>query len=123
AGGSVRVTKVSMLLVAAAVTTTTLHAQEGTATGTFTVKGKAVKLAHAYAIAEPDPFDKAKEAVRVPVSDVPLTAEQRHDPFALQDLVRANKLHAVVAIIGASKQVLSTMLYDKGFEMSSGSVA
>jgi hypothetical protein len=108
-------------LVAAAVAAP--EAQVGTATGTFTVNGKAAKLAYAYAVAEPDPFEKTKEAVRILVSDVKLTPEQVKDPFALQDLTKAGKLHAVVAIVDSSKAVISTMLYDAAFGMSSVSSA
>jgi hypothetical protein len=109
------------LLAAAAAATG--QAQEGVANGTFTVNGKAAKLQYAYAMAEPDPFDKAKEAVRVVVSDVKLTPAQLADPFALQELTKGDKAHAVVAIIDASKTVLSTMLYDAAFGMSSVSSA
>jgi hypothetical protein len=102
---------------------TTFVLQEGTATGTFTVKGKAATLAYAYAIAEADPFDKTKEAVRLVLSDVELTPAQLDGPFELQRLTKANQVHAVVAVIGQSKQIATTMLYDVGFGYDSVSVA
>ena len=91
------------------------HAQEGTATGTFTVNGKVAKLAYVYATAEPDSSDKTKEIVRVTLSDVKLTPKQLNFPFGLSADSKAGKVHAVVAEIKATKKVLNTMLYDQGF--------
>jgi hypothetical protein len=84
------------------------YAQEGTATGTFTVNGKATKLAYAYATAE-------GTTVRVTLSDVKLTPAQLEFPFGLQGATKAGQVHAVVAEIDASKKVINTMLYDKAF--------
>jgi hypothetical protein len=100
-----------------------VSAQDGTATGTFTVKGKAVKLTYAYAKSEPDFFDKAKRQVRLIVSDVKLTPAQLDGPFALQELVDADKAHAITATVNATGQVTGVQLYDKGFNMSSVSTA
>jgi hypothetical protein len=91
------------------------HAQEGTASGTFTVNGKTAKIAYVYATAEPDSADKTKELVRVTLSDVKLTPKQLVFPFGLQADTKAGKVHAVVADIKASKKVLNTMLYDNAF--------
>jgi hypothetical protein len=99
------------------------HAQEGTATGTFTVNGKATKLAYAYATAEPDSSDKTKEIVRVTLSDVKLTPKQLEFPFGLKADTKAGKVHAVVAEIKATKKVLNTMLYDQAFGMDLVSIA
>jgi hypothetical protein len=91
------------------------HAQEGTASGTFTVNGKAAKIAYVYATAEPDSADKTKELVRVTLSDVKLTPKQLQFPFGLSADTKAGKVHVVVADIKASKKVLNTMLYDNAF--------
>ena len=91
-------------------------AQEGTATGTFTVNGKATKLAYAYAVAEPS-SDKTRETVRVTLSDVKLTPAQLEFPFGLQAATKAGTVHAVVAEIDTTRKVINTMLYDKAFAM------
>ncbi len=98
-------------------------AADGTATGTLTVDGKATKLAYAYAVAEPDPFDKTKEAVRITLSDVPLTPAALGDRFALQTMTKANKLHAVVAVVQQTKAIATVVLYDAAFKWDSVSVA
>jgi hypothetical protein len=100
-------------------------AADGTANGTFTVKGKATKLAYAYATAKPDSSDKTKEEIVLILSDVPLTPKVVQDPmpFGLQDMTKANQLHAIKATISALKAVTSTSLYDSAFKFSSVSVA
>jgi hypothetical protein len=110
-------------VVVFALATSVAQAQEGTATGTFTVNGKAAKLAYAYATAEPDSVDKTKDIVRVTLSDVKLTPAQLAFPFGLQADMKAGKVHAVVAEIKASLQVLNTMLYDQAFKMDLVSMA
>lgn len=96
---------------------------DGTADGTFTVDGKATKLAYAYATSEPDPFDKTKQAVRITLSDVPLTPAVLADPFALQKMTKAGQLHAVVALIQQTKAIATTILFDAAFKWDSVSVA
>ena len=90
------------------------HAQEGTATGTFTVNGKATKLAYAYVTTEPT-ADKSGEVFLVTLSDVKLTPQQLEFPFGLQGAMKAGTVHAVVAEIDATKKVVNAMLYDKAF--------
>lgn len=92
------------------------HAQ-GTATGTFTVNGKATKLAYAYVTAEPDSSNKSREIVSVTLADVKLTPAQLEFPFGLQSATKAGQVHAVVAEIDATKKVINVMLYDKAFAM------
>ena len=89
-------------------------AQEGTATGTFTVNGKPAKLVYAYAI--PDE-DASRKVVRVYLSDVKLTPKQLDFPFGLQAAMKAGQVHAIVAEIDATKKVVNAMLYDKAFGM------
>ena len=93
------------------------QAQDGTATGTFTVNGKAAKLAYAYAVADGN-------RVRVTVSDVKLTPAQLEFPFGLQRARKAGQVHAVVAELdAATKKVINTMLYDKAFTSDLVSIA
>ena len=100
-------------------------AAAGTAKGTFTVKGKTTKLAHAYAVAKPDSSDKTKEDVVVTLTDVPLDAKVLADPmpFGLQNLTEANKLHAIRFTINPERAVTSTSMFDSAFQMSSVSSA
>ena len=110
----------TLVLVAAAA------AGDGTASGTMTVKATTTRMAYAYAMSTSNPFDKAKPALRLVLSDVALTPKVLADnsPFALQDLMRAGKLHAIEAIVSVDdKSVLGTQMYDPKFEMSSVSVA
>ena len=118
--------RMSQSIVAAvvfALGATVVQAQPGTATGTFTVNGKATKLAYAYVTAEPDSSNKGREIVRVTVSDVKLTPAQLEFPFGLQGAAKAGQVHAVVAEIDATKKVTNTMLYDKAFGMDLVSAA
>ena len=112
------------LVLAAAVAL--MAAEDGTATGTFTVKGKVTKMAFAYATSMSNPMDSKKQAIRLILTDVALTPKTLADPspFSLMDLTAAGKLHGVSAGISlADKSVFTTSLYDAGFKMSSVSVA
>jgi hypothetical protein len=114
------------LAVAAMLAPEMAVAAEGTASGTFTVKGKAWKLAHAYAKAKPDGSNKGKEEIEVTLSDVPLDAKVLDDPtpFGLIDLSRADKLHAIRFFISPPSMVTGTMLFDyPAFKMGSVSAA
>jgi hypothetical protein len=99
---------------------------EGTANGTFIVKGKAAKLTHAYAKVNQDASNKANEEVEVILSDVPLDAKVLDDPtpFGLIDLSRAGKLHGIKFFIKPPDMVTGTMLFDyPAFKMGSVSAA
>jgi hypothetical protein len=111
-------------LAAALLTPALAAAAGGTAKGTFTVQGKASKLAYAYASAKPDSQDKTREQIQVILSDVPLEAAVLDDPtpFGLQDLTRAGKLHGIRFLISPDKAVSSTSMYDAAFKMGSVSV-
>ena len=113
-------------LTIALVLTAITAAADGTATGTFTVKGKATNITHAYAMSMPNPMDKTKAAIRLILSDVALTPQVLDDktPTALEEMTRAGKLHAIEALITVDdKAVIATMLHDAGFKMNSVSVA
>jgi hypothetical protein len=108
------------LIALAFITPPTAFAAAGTASGTFTVKGKATKLTHAYA------SNKSKEEIEVILSDVPLDAKVLDDPtpFGLIDLSRAGKLHAIKFFIKPPSMVTGTMLFDyPAFKMGSVSAA
>lgn len=117
--------RLAAALVAAVIGSAIVAAAGGTATGTFTVQGKATPMAYAYASAKADASDKSKEEIHVIVSDVALDDKVLTDPtpFGLQDLTKANKLHGIKFIINPEKQVISTSMYDAAFKMGSVSVA
>ena len=87
----------------------------GTASGTFTVAGKAAKIAHAYASSGPGFFDKSKTDTTVVLSDVELTPANLAD---LQSLAAGGKVHAIVLVIDADKQITSVQMHDPAFRMS-----
>jgi hypothetical protein len=115
------------LIALALVSPALASAAAGTANGTFTVKGKATKLVHAYAKAKPDPSHKGAEEIEVTLTDVPLDPKVLEDPtpLGLMDLSRAGKLHGIRFWISPStKGVTGTSLFDYAdFKMGSVSVA
>jgi hypothetical protein len=119
-------TLLRLAIVLTAISAVAAAQDQPGASGTFTVKGKAAKMAYAYAMSRPNPMDTKKAAIRLLLSDVAIPAKtlQSEQPFDLQDLARAGTLHAIEALIDvADKNVLATMMYDAGFKMSSVSVA
>jgi hypothetical protein len=116
---------VTAALVTALLTSTTLTARQtaASASGTFTVDGNATALHFVWAGAQPGFRDSSREDIRVVVSDVRLSSADAADDFALQRLTRAGALHAIVLIIDADKQIISTGLYDARFKMDSASSA
>jgi hypothetical protein len=99
---------------------TALAARQGaaTASGTFTVAGKAAKINHVYASSGPGFFDKSKTDTTVVLSDIELTPAQLADQFALVELANAGKVHAIVLVIDAEKQIISCQMHDQAFKMS-----
>lgn len=89
-----------------------------TASGTFTVAGKAAKITHVYASSGPGFFDKSKTDTTVVLSDIELTPAQLDDQFALVELANAGKIHAIVLVIDADKQIISCQMHDAAFKMS-----
>jgi hypothetical protein len=109
------------LSLAIALVATMGAAADGTTSGTFTVKGKATKIAYAYAFSIPNPMDKTKKAIRVVLSDVAIEPKVLADPspFGIGDLARAGKLHAIEALISVpDKAVLATQMHDANFKMT-----
>ncbi len=66
----------------------------GSASGTLTINGKAIKLNHAHAQDAKDPF-KGTPLIRVVLSDVPISDETMEDETGVADLVQAGKLNAM----------------------------
>jgi hypothetical protein len=89
---------------------------EGAASGTLTVNGKTIKVAHAYARSVPGFFDANSNDTQVIVSDVPLDAAALADEFARIDLAKAGKLHAFEITIDAAGTPVSTAWRHNGFE-------
>jgi hypothetical protein len=84
----------------------------GTATGQFTVSGKAVTFASASAKATPDTFDSSKTGYTLILSDV----KGLPDPYGSIDKVAAGTLHYIELTIGHEKQVYGAMLHHHGFK-------
>ena len=116
----IRTTRRTALALAAAGLLATLmpaaQAAQGTASGTLTVNGKTVSVAHAYARAVPGFSDPSTTDTRVIVSDVPLDAAALADDFARIALAKAGKLHAFEITIDASGAVVSTAWRHDGFK-------
>ena len=109
---------VALTLLALASAPLVARQDTGTASGTFTVAGKATKIAHVYASSGPGFFDKSKIDTMVVLSDIELTPAQLADQFALVTLADANKAHAIVLVIDADKQIISCEMHDAAFKMS-----
>jgi hypothetical protein len=91
--------------------------QPGKADGQFTLGGKPVKLAYAYASAGPGFFDKKKDDIQVILTDVPLTGAALTDDFARIDLAKAGKLHCLEVTIDAAKAPISVTLRHQALKM------
>jgi hypothetical protein len=90
--------------------------QEGTVTGTLTISGVPVAIAHVYATAQPGFFDKKTEDVHVLLSDVALSDEARADVFELIHLARDGRAHMVEVVIDAQGSPIGGSLFAKGFD-------
>ena len=90
----------------------------GTASGTFTVAGKAAKITHVSASSGPGFFDKSKIDTTVVLSDVELAPT---DLANLPKLAADGKVHAIVLVINADKQIIACELHDAAFKMPASS--
>lgn len=109
---------ISVALIAFAAAPLTARQAAATASGTFTVAGKAAKITHVYASSGPGFFDKSKTDTMVVLSDIELTPAQLADQFALVELANSGKVHAIVLVIDAEKQIISCQMHDAAFKMS-----
>ena len=108
-----RLALVSLLVLSTALVAAGAGPDEGTATGQLVVGGKQTALAHAYARAQPDPFDKAKERTVVVLSDVSLPPEEFLEQFPGLNLAAKGKAHLVtVELKGDGTIVAASMLHD-----------
>jgi len=100
---------VVLLLAAAAV------ADDGVATGKFTLGGKSVALTHAYAVAQPDSFDKSRENVLVVLSDAPIPNDSLWDDFHGIKLAATGQLHAILVVLNADRTIKSAAILHNAF--------
>jgi len=108
-----RIALVSLLVLPTALVAAGAGPDEGTATGQLVVGGKQTALAHAYARAHPDPFDKTKERTVVVLSDVSLPPEEFLEQFPGLKLAAKGKAHIVtVELKGDGTVVSASMLHD-----------
>jgi hypothetical protein len=98
---------VAALLGAAA----SLAAQDNRASGALTINGGRTPLSFVYASARPGFFEKSKEDIRILLSDVALTSEERDDDFALIRRGRDNTAHIVEVVLDASGSPIAGALY------------
>lgn len=90
---------------------------ENTASGTFTVAGKPIKITHAYAYAEKGFFDPKTDDTVVLLCDGALDPKAVHDHFERADQVTAGKLHCVQQTISGKKEVINFRAEDSHFKM------
>ena len=90
--------------------------REGTVTGTLTIDGVPVKIAHVYATPQPGFFDKKSEDVHVLLSDVELSDEARGDVFKLIHLAREAGAHMIEVVIDAQGAPIGGSLFAKRFD-------
>jgi hypothetical protein len=89
--------------------------QEGTVTGTLTLNGVPVAMAHVYASAQPGFFDKSTEDVHVLFSDAPLSDADRRDVFVLMHLGRDGKARILEVVLDKDGKAISGSLFAPEF--------
>lgn len=107
-----RISRLAIPLVLIVLAAPVAARQAGTASGTFTVAGKAAKITHVYASSGPGFFDKSKTDTTVVLSDVELTPASLAD---LPALAAAGKVHAIGLVIDSDKQIISCQMFDATF--------
>jgi hypothetical protein len=108
-----RASRRPILLATAAVlgAAVSLAAQDSHVSGALTINGERTPVSFVYASARPGFFDKSIEDVRILLSDVALTAEERDDDFALIRRGRNNTAHIVEVVLDASGNPIAGALY------------
>lgn len=102
--------RISAALVVLSLLAVAAPAQQGTASGTLTVNGKATQLNHAYAqVSKNNPGD-TEEFIRVILSDVPIPPLRMSDD-ALRRLAKEGQLHAVEVSL-TKDDTISATVYD-----------
>jgi hypothetical protein len=90
--------------------------REGTVTGSLTLNGHRTALRHVYASAQSGFFDKSTEDIRVLLSDVPLSDQDRSDPFALVHLGRDGKARILEVVLDHDGAPISGAIYAREFD-------
>jgi ankyrin repeat protein len=85
---------------------------DGKADGSFSVDGKATRLAHAAAWV--DSKDEKKPVVLL-LSDQPVPLSAQADDFALQRFAEKNRLHAIGLWFDKDQQILRGQIYDPAY--------
>jgi hypothetical protein len=99
-----------------------LHAAEpGTASGTMTVNGTKTPLKYSISRLKKNPFDEKKTDVVVLISDVPVSADDFKDDFAMMRFTDKAKLTGVMVEITDDKSIISGTLYSPLFTKMGGS--
>jgi len=95
-------------------------ADEGVATGKLTLGGKTAALMHAYALAQPDTFDKTKENVLIVLSGIAVPKDSLWDDFPGLKLAGAGQLHAILVVLNADRSVKSASILHNAFPDTDG---
>ena len=80
-------------------TAASLGAQDSHVIGALTINGVRTPLAFVYASARPGFFDKSSDDIRILLSDVALTGDERDDDFALIGRGRDNTARVGLVIV------------------------
>ena len=81
------------------------------AAGTLTVNGKTFTLSHVRALEWPDPFDDTKKIIRVVLSDAAVSDNALASSDTLEDLILAEKVHAIEFTFTSEGETFGGELY------------
>lgn len=113
----------SVLVLTLAAATAARAAAPGTASGTITVNGKSVALAHAAAANHKNPFDAKKTDVVLLLTNVAVDPAVMADDFGRMKLAGKGNFSGVEVEIDAEGQVISGTLYSPEFKKFNGSIS
>lgn len=113
----------SVLVLTLAAATAARAAGPGTASGTLTVNGKPVALAHAAAATHKNPFDAKKTDVVLLLTNVAVDPAVMADDFGRMKLSGKGNFSGVEVEIDPDGQVISGMLYSPEFKKFNGSIS
>lgn len=94
------------------------NAHASKAKGQLTVAGDKVQLQHAYAMAQPGFFDKAKEDIVVIVTNIPLSDKAVEDRGERSAMVSEGTLKSVEITINSKQQPISVSVKHPAFKAS-----
>ena len=113
----------SVLVLTLAAATAARAAAPGTASGTLTVNGKPVALAHATAAPHKNPFDAKKTDVVLLLTNVAVDPSVMADDFGRMKLSGKGNFSGVEVEIDPEGQVISGTLYSPEFKKFNGSIS